>query len=371
MKAHKTINLIALCALFAACGCDYFGTSDPSDRLIDLPIRFGRADYDVLTRASTTYEIPDTNDFILTVKSSDGTTVYHGAYGAAPEKFSLKEGAYTVGVVSEEISLPEFNAPVFGDEKCIVLSSDGPAGVTLECSQINAGIKLNIDKAFLTSYPRSALFVKEGTGKLLYSYSEKRIAYFDPGDISIMMTTSGESDRILYTRYVGKSEILTVDVETGTGKTPSVTGGGLSIGIDTTRVWMDDFLNLSDLTGGYAPGADKSTALDVTSARNQIGAKGVWVYGYIVGGDLTSAASGIRTAPPFTAESNIAIAGKSSVSTKASCLSVQLSSGSARDALNLARHPENLGHKVFMKGDIVASYFNIPGIKNISEWQLK
>lgn len=101
--------------------------------------------------------------------------------------------------------------------------------------------------------------------------------------------------------------------------------------------------------------------MDVTTARGKTGMKEVWVYGYIIG-----------NMSPFlamTSETNLAIAGKASVSSKSASLSVELKKGALRDALNLVAHPENLGKKVFLKGDI-ETYFAIPGVKNVTECYL-
>ena len=52
-------------------------------------------------------------------------------------------------------------------------------------------------------------------------------------------------------------------------------------------------------------------------------------------------------------------------------MSVQLLKGDIRDALNLVDNPELLGRKVYMKGDIVESYYGIPGIKNITDFVIQ
>ena len=89
----------------------------------------------------------------------------------------------------------------------------------------------------------------------------------------------------------------------------------------------------------------------------------------MVGGDLTSAS--ISFDEPFKSNANIAIASRASVSDKDACLSVQLLKGDVRDALNLVDNPELLGRKVYMKGDIVESYYGIPGIKNITDFVIQ
>ncbi|MDD6623554.1 MAG: DUF6359 domain-containing protein [Bacteroides sp.] len=42
-----------------------------------------------------------------------------------------------------------------------------------------------------------------------------------------------------------------------------------------------------------------------------------------------------------------------------------------RDALNLVSSPENLGRQVFLKGDLVESYYGICGLKNVREFEFK
>jgi hypothetical protein len=56
---------------------------------------------------------------------------------------------------------------------------------------------------------------------------------------------------------------------------------------------------------------------------------------------------------------------------KDACLSVQLPSGSLRNALNLVDNPDLLGRKICLKGDIVEAYYGIPGIKNLTEYELQ
>ena len=105
--------------------------------------------------------------------------------------------------------------------------------------------------------------------------------------------------------------------------------------------------------------------------KDHAGEKAVWVTGYIVGGDLSSSKNGIKFEGPFESMTNIAIAARSSVTEKSSCVSVQLVKGEMRDALNLVDHPGLLGKKVYLKGDLQEAYYGIPGIKNLTEYSFE
>lgn len=310
------------------------------------------------TRAAA---FPDTNEFILTVTSTSGTIVYDGKYGALDPEFKLDEGNYTVSARSCDFSAPLFDAPQYGDTQVAAVKSGKTTVVTLACVQMNCGVRLKIAPEFLTEYPDAVLYLKASSGRLMYSYSEKRIAYFLPGTVNLEMS-EGDKSSTLFTRRLEAQQILTLTVNAGSRGS----SGGVYVQVDTTRNWISDALTIG---GGGHEGSGTSDALSVPVAKQHTGEEDVWVYGYIVGGDLTS--SKCSFAPPFSSRTNIVIADKSSVKDKDACLSVQLAKGEVRDALNLVDHPENLGRQIFLKGDIVESYYGIPGIQNISEFEYK
>ena len=123
--------------LLSLCSCNLLGESSLKEGT--LRVCFA-PDQEILTRSGI--EIPDTSDFILTVKNSKGTVIYEGAFGDSPETMSLNPGSYTVSIISEEFRTPAFSSPQFGDEQCVVVSSGTLTQVRLLCTQINSGIRL-------------------------------------------------------------------------------------------------------------------------------------------------------------------------------------------------------------------------------------
>jgi hypothetical protein len=289
--------------------------------------------------------------------------MYEGAFGDSPETLSLKPGSYTVSIVSEEFRKPAFSAPQFGDEQCVVVSSDDIVDVKFVCTQINSGIRLKIDYGFLDRYPDGAFLLKSSFGKLMYSYSEKRIAYFTPGNISLILTNKG-TDEVLMTKTLEAQEILELKIGVTGSKDPSTdyASPGISVSVDTSRTWLSEQYILGE-------GSGTNGILSVSQAYEMVGEDDVWVCGYIVGGDLTSSSASFEK--PFSSRTNLLIGPRSSTSEKSSCLSVQLPSGYLRDELNLVDNPQLLGRKICVKGDIVEAYYGIPGIKNLSEYELQ
>lgn len=333
------------------CACEGLLPSHEAGR---LNIHF--AGMPVATRG--TVEIPDSSRFLLTVLDEKGHAAYDGTFGDCPDPLEVEPGVYHVTVRSAEFSRPKFDEPVFGDEQVAIVSSGSTVNVDLVCTQVNSGIRLNISPDFLVNYPRGLFFVSSEDGRLQYAYREQRIAYFRPGRVEIQLENDGDKD-VLYARDLEPREILTVAVS-APGNAPS-SGGSISVEVDTTRNWTGDEFILG-AGGVYADGSDIDHAMDVTTARGKTGQNGVWVYGYIVG--CTSPFLGT------TSETNLAIAGRTTVTSKNACLSVELKKGDLRDDLNVVSNPSNMGRKVFLKGDLT-TYYSIPGIKNITDYRLQ
>ena len=317
--------------------------------------------------------IPDTNDFILNIQNSAGEVIYSGTYGASPEKISVAGGTYTVNAISQKFTVPKFASPQYGDTKVVSVSAGKTTKVNLECMLMNSGVKLNINENFLKAYPNGALLLKSAEGKLAYSFTEQRVAYFNPGAVSLILTNEGK-DETLLTRTLSSRQILTIGISAENPDNPAGGNGkdgmNIRLDVDTTAVYLnEDYI----IGGGSSEqtGLNKESALNIAAAKTHVGAEDVWVYGYIVGGDLTSGATGISFDAPFKSATNLAIASRSSVCEKQYCISVSLPKGDIRDELNLPDHPDLIGKEIYLRGNIVESYYGLVGIKETSEFFLK
>ena len=334
------------------------------------------------TRASA--EIPDTNDFILKVSDAGGKVLYEGAYGESPESLLVDAGSYTVAVHSIEFTAPGFSRPVYGDEQVVVVKAGSTVTVRLNCILENAGVRLQVAPDFLTSYPDGVLYLKSGDTRLMYGYSEKRIAYFKPGPISLVLNNRGV-DEVLLTRTLDARTILTLNLSAPHGGTAAASS--ITVAVDTAKVWNHESYVIGggsgsggsgsgsgSGSGGSGSGDDSASEIDnaysVAQAHDHTGEDDVWVFGYIVGGDLSTAGTTVKTSK-LTKATHLAIASRSTVTAKASCVAVELPKGAIRDALNLVDHPDLIGTRVYLKGSLVPSYFGTTGLKSVSDYVLK
>ena len=324
------------------------------------------------TRASSA-EIPDTNDFILKVSDAGGKVLYEGAYGDSPESLLVDAGSYTVAVHSIEFTAPGFSRPVYGDEQVVVVKAGASVTVRLNCVLENAGVRLQIAPDFLDSYPDGVLYLKSGETRLMYGYAEKRIAYFKPGPITLILNNRG-ADETLLTRTLDARTILTLNLSAPHGGTAAASS--ITVAVDTAKVWNNESYVIGGSSGGSSGSSTDNhgdgieNAYSVSEAGDHVGEDDVWVFGYIVGGDLSTAGTTVKTSK-LTKATHLAIAARSSVTAKASCIAVELPKGPVRDALNLVDHPDLIGTRVYLQGSIVSSYFGTLGLKSVSDYALQ
>ena len=354
--------MVPLVAGLAA--CDDFGKFPSADTHGELQWEIDRESV-----AKAGAQLPDINDFQLTIKDSKGVTLYEGSYGDSPAKLTVPSGSYTISIVSGEFTSPAFAHPVYGAEEVVVIKAGENASVSLYCTLLNCGIRLRIAPNFLTSFPGGVMYVKQGSAKLMYGYREDRIAYFKPGEISVILYNDGKEET-LFTRTLEARQILTVSISA-----PGEADGGdssIKVNLDTSKTWLtDSWVIGGDNSGGGQGGGSVPDACSVEDARGKIGQKDVWVYGYIVGGDLTTSSSGEVKTTGLTKATHLAMADRSSITDKTMCIAVELPAGKVRDALNLVSHPDLVGTRVYVKGEIVEKYFGTVGLKGTADYVMK
>ena len=361
-------NSVALTTLgIALCSCSLFSYDRPSDGTEGdtkgrLSLSFVRED---VIRTKAVYETVDTNSFILRVTDKQGNSIYEGTFGDSPETFELQAGTYTVSAVSCDFSTPAFSSPQYGDEQCVVVPPGQEIGVQLKCVMMNCGIRLLVDSGFLTVYPKSFFYVKSDAGRLLYSYTQKNVAYFKPGKISVQLADNQSSETLL-SRTLAAGDVLQLKINVATPSSPQESG--ISIAVDTTRNWFSESYTIGGSSSGEN-GGDEDQVLTIAQAKECEEGEIVWVSGYIVGGDLTQ--TGASFSPPFSSSTNLLLGPRSSGSNRSSCLAVSLPKGEIRDALNLVDNPELLGKAVEICGEVSHSYFGMDGLKNVSDFNFK
>ena len=351
MKKRFVVAAVTASVILASCGIDQAGNESK------LILRFTEPLSNLPTRATGG---TDTNSFILSVTGIGGETIYKGAYGSRPRDLSVKAGTYEISVVSQEFSAPAFEQPQYGDSQIVVAANGEPVQVSFLCKMLNAGIKISLTEAFKAKYPAGSLLLRQDNGSLAYTYNESRTGYFASGEVGFYYVNGG-SQSVLFNRQVSPGERHVLTLNASSDDSPS----GFSIKVDTTAYAIVETVTIGQEYSG-ADGSSAKKALSVGQAASHMGDT-VWVWGYIVGGDLSS--SSAKFAAPFEKSSNLAIAATASERTFANCFSVELSKAAIKSALNLVDNPGHLGKRVCLKGK-VSTYFGLTGLKSVSDYEL-
>ena len=351
------LGLVLAGAALPACE-DFAGPEGKSEALRGL-LRWKLES--VPPEGKATEELPDTNDYLLTIQDASGQLLYEGSWGDSPQALEVEEGYYTVKIVSIPFSAPAFSRPQYGDEQVVRVPAGGDVTVRLACTLRNAGIRLKTGPDFLSAFPDGILYVEQDGVKLKYQYRETRIAYLFPGLVSVLLYNLGQWETLL-TRTLEAREVLTLSISAPAASGSTAGRGSITVQTDTTKVWETDSFVIGENDSADEP-------LSVGEAAAHAGENGRWVTGYIVGGDLSTTGTTVKTSG-IGKNTHIALAARSSVTDKSACLAVELPQGKVRDALNLVDHPGLIGKRVKVKGNLVDKYFGTTGMKSTSQYEL-
>ncbi len=354
MSAGRVVGLL-ISILMMVTGCVGF------EKEGSLTISFDPESIELMRKSE---EVPALCDFYLEVVGSKGKTIYSGKFGEAPDKMMVAPGSYNISVRSRKFTRPAFSSPQYGDDQLVMVSSGEEVGVLLKCVMVNAGIRLRMGPEFLSVYPHALVFIECAGGKLNYPYAEKRVAYFPAGEVTVFLDLDGKRKN-LFTRKLVKREVL--DIRLVVPGRPAY-GKEVEVELDTSKFWIDERFSIGGPGGGSGSGGSvMEDALSVGMARTAIGRKDVWVYGYIVG---CMSGSRLLMEEPFSVSSNLVIASNRHVDEREAGLAVELRKKEVREALNLEDHPELLGKMVYLRGDLVDSYYGDAGIKSVDDFSL-
>lgn len=363
-----TIGLVLLAVSTLLSSCSGLTFTDPQQggddiKKGELMLSFNR------TKSGAGFS--DTNSYTLRVVMSNGTKVYEGHYGKRPEPFKLDAGSYNVKVFSSVMGVPRFDSPCYADSMTVLIEEGKRCTLSFLCTQVNSGIRVGFSSAFKDRFAHYIAEIEDSRGSAEYAYTESRYLYVTPGEVTVRLKGTGGAGTphsggiFIVSKYLKAREMFSLnlhssgsDTSGGTPKSQSqiVTG----IVTDTSTIRIDEHITV----GEARDGSTIQRALLPQDLSSFVGAKGVWVCGYIAG-TLTSAA--LISSPPFESETNIAIGSKRGESAKSACVGISLPQGDIRVNLNLKANPLNLGRLVCLKGTVTDSYFGLKGVTSVTE----
>ena len=354
MKFFNLLAVILAPFLFVCCERDVAGT-DSGEVLVSFDTKGLRAEAGEqgLTDA-------DIASFNLKVNDSDGI-VYDGAFGECPGTVTVKAGECSFSLRSRSYSGPEFDSPIYGDDKVVMVEAGKEFEVMLSCRQLTVGVQVLFSEDFKENFPdgfirlscRDTLSGKEEYAD--YPYSESGFCHFLPGIITVnLMKDRNSSPELLTGRICSASDMFSVSVKLA----PMEAYGTVKVSVDTALLRYNE-------TYPYGRRREGKTAFDAISVSELGNFDGdtIWVTGYISGCFVNK-----KWHPEIdsvTVTSNIAL---SPALNSSSAWPVSIASGKCRE-LNLKDFPQYLGERVAVRG-VAGTLYDMDGIKKSLEYVL-
>lgn len=352
-------TLYAAFAALLATGCTWMPDDTADDAsAARLTFHFAR------TKAGAA--VPDTNDFILSVRQQGSDkALYEGLYGARPSQMKVPAGTYDVQAMSLRFDSPAFDSPLYGDEQVVVARSGETLAVRLVCKQRNSGIKLSFSERFKARYPGRVL-LRQDQGSLEYPYGEERTAWVFAGETRICYD-DGKAENLLFRRTLQPGEIRSVTLDAGADES----GSSFSIAVDTTATRSDEVVIVGGEQGG--DGLSMATAYGVADlAASESAGDTVWVWGYVVGSVVADGTVDFACDTAGTGFT-LAIAASPAESSSERCAAVRLTKSAHKAALGLddpANKAAVYRRKLYVQGK-VTTYRKFPALTNICDYRLE
>lgn len=287
------------------------------------------------------------DDFTLKV-SSDDKTYYDGRFADRPQEMIVPAGDYSAKLISGEFDTPRFDAPQFGDSLRFTLEAGQTSTVTLNCTLLNAGLKISVTNNFKAVYPVGPLIVHQEGTSIEYTYGCDKTAYFHQGDAFI--SCGGEIIAAVPLRN-GVVTALELDAEKKGSTVAFLVNVGQAVIEEKTSIAVDSLPLLSVAQAKRLPTADSLKAC---------------VMGYIIGGVKNSKVVRAGSAD-YSISSNILLADNPSDSTLSVCLPVELKTQALQNALSLTSNPSLAGCRVHVQGTVL-TYFSTAGLKAVCDY---
>lgn len=279
---------------------------------------------------------------------------------------NLAAGEYTVTLRSHRTyTLPAYGLPVYGASVTKNLLADRPTPFTLECTQINTGIRFVFDKSVTDYYSNPVATVTDANSQALSLAPEDegaKIAYFDPGTLRVSLKDDNNPEIPIGGASYKEIEVEARHLWTITLRTSNQSGNTVDM-----QVTVDDMVTDKevDLGVGKVTGTGLAESpFSVASAINAMPASGVWVEGYVLGSTTLTRAG----------EDNLVL-GADPESAIDRGIVAEISVDRIRTDMQLPPDADLKGLRVAIKGNVTgkAEHFDSPAfaaITNVSQYSL-
>ena len=255
MKSLTAVSAVLPLLLLAA-GCSKDRNEPRGNGTLNIRLEMDDRIDLVATQACNTKATPDLGAFTLEVTQDE--TVVHKipTLGAnTSPSLTLEAGDYTVSAYSQPFAAPAFDTPVYGASQLLTIMAGATKDVALECTQTNAGVKINYSDDFKAQHTSYSTRIAHSTGTLDFSGSDAgRTGYFPTGYVDLIVTADGKE----YTQAIQLKARRLYTITVKDANVP-VTSGHANISISVSTDVTNENVEITFPANGGNTGGDSGS----------------------------------------------------------------------------------------------------------------
>ena len=255
MKSLTAVSAV-LPLLLLASGCSKDRNEPRGNGTLNIRLEMDDRIDLVATQACNTKATPDLGAFTLEVTQDE--TVVHKipTLGAnTSPSLTLEAGDYTVSAYSQPFAAPAFDTPVYGASQLLTIMAGATKDVALECTQTNAGVKINYSDDFKAQHTSYSTRIAHSTGTLDFSGSDAgRTGYFPTGYVDLIVTADGKG----YTQAIQLKARRLYTITVKDANVP-VTSGHANISISVSTDVTNENVEITFPANGGNTGGDSGS----------------------------------------------------------------------------------------------------------------
>lgn len=198
MKLYRISVLAALSLAALSCSTKVTPGDGGNGGFVNFTVENGGEIVEVTKSNVSDYTaLPEASDFNITVKDSDGVSVYDGAVSGWDSSKSLQTGDYSVTAACGEEGSEGFDKPYFTGSKNFTVTGGQTTSVTVPVKLGNSIVKISCSENFRNYFTDWSFSIKTGSGTTVdFPKTETRAAFIEAYRFSISGSFTSQGGKV-------------------------------------------------------------------------------------------------------------------------------------------------------------------------------
>lgn len=198
MKLYRISVLAALSLAALSCSTKVTPGDGGNGGFVNFTVENGGEIVEVTKSSVSDYTaLPEASDFNITVKDSDGVSVYDGAVSGWDSSKSLQTGDYSVTATCGEEGSEGFDKPYFTGSKNFTVTGGQTSSVSVPVKLGNSIVRISCSESFRNYFTDWSFAIETGSGtKVDFPKTETRAAFIEAYRFSISGSLTSQGGKV-------------------------------------------------------------------------------------------------------------------------------------------------------------------------------